>query len=98
MGDYQYALLKIRHKPFSVYLKFLAPDGVRGQEAIYVEGQNDGRLWVHRGPLLGTLSLRPDSPAAMNRGRYPITEIGLVNLVRRLMDMGQETSSTASAK
>ena len=36
LGDHQYLFAKIRHEPFSVYLYFLAPDDVKGQEVIFV--------------------------------------------------------------
>jgi hypothetical protein len=39
---YQAIFVKIRHKPFSVYMCFLAPDSHKGNEVIYIEGKNDG--------------------------------------------------------
>ena len=30
LGDYQYMFVKVRHKPFSVYMNFLAPAAVKG--------------------------------------------------------------------
>ena len=93
VSDYEYMSLKIRHKPFSVYVYFQGPAKVRGQEVIYVEGQNDGKMWAHRGPLMGTLSLWPDSPAAMKGRHHPLTDIGLVNLVRRLIEVGEQDAN-----
>jgi hypothetical protein len=90
LRDREYLALKVRHKPFSVYINFLAPAAVRGQEVIYVEGQNRGSMWAHKAHLPGTTSLHPDSLMAMSGQRYPLTAIGLVNLVRRLVEVGQE--------
>lgn len=91
LNDHEYLAIKIRHQPFSVYTQFLAPASLKGQEAIYVDGQNDGKLWGHRpSNIMGTLVMQPDSPIAMRNRRYPMTEIGLVNLVRRLLEVGQE--------
>ena len=91
LGERETMEIKIRHQPFSVYVRFLGPAPVRGQEALYVEGQNEGRLWAHRpSHIMGALSVQPDSPIAMRNRRYPLTEIGLVNLVRRLIEVGQQ--------
>jgi hypothetical protein len=91
LGNYQYLQLKIRNKPLSVYARFLAPAALEGQEVIYVAGQNHGSMWAHRptSKMMGTVSVRPDSPIAMREQRYPLTEIGLVNLVRRLIEVAE---------
>ncbi len=94
LNDPEYAFVKIRHKPFSVYMHFLEPASVKGQEVIYVEGQNDGKMWAHpagiKNKLIGTVSLDPTGPIAMQNNRYPITEIGILNLVRRLIEVGEQ--------
>jgi hypothetical protein len=90
VGGYEYLSLKVRHKPFSVYARFLAPAAIKGQEVIYIRGQNHGNLWAHRRRGLGTLSIMPNSPIAMKGERYPITDAGLLNLVRRLVEVAQE--------
>ena len=88
LGDFQFTFLKIRHKPFSVFLHFVEPEKVKGEEAIYVEGQNDNKLLGHAtgftGKLLGTLALDPNGFIAMQGQRYPITEIGILNMTRRM--------------
>jgi hypothetical protein len=90
LDNYQQLLLKIRNKPFSVYAQFTYPSTLKGQEVIYVEGQNHGSMWAHRPTSkIGTVSARPDSPIAMHDQRYPLTEIGLVNLVRRLIEVAE---------
>ncbi len=87
--DHQYVRLKVRHEPFSVYACFITPEA--GQEAIYVAGQNDGRLWAHpagrrKSQLVGTISLRPNSARAMQGNRHPITHTGVLNLAQRLIE------------
>jgi hypothetical protein len=81
---------KVRHKPFSVYLGSLAPESMKGQEAIYVEDQNNGNLLGHTtgvmGKLIGTVSLSPTGALAMQGQRHPITEIGVLNLCKRLIE------------
>lgn len=93
VGDYEYMYVKIRHRPFSVYMYFLGPSKVKGQEVIYVDGANDGKMWAHatgvRG-MVGMVQIKPTNPLAMNGQRYPITEIGIQNLVRRLLEVGEQ--------
>jgi len=84
---------KIRQQPFSVYLYFLGPDSVKGQEVIYVAGQNDGNMLAHAGSgvraMVGTVSLKPQSMLAMQGNRYPVTEIGVENLAKRLVEVAE---------
>jgi len=93
LGEHQYIFAKIRHEPFSVYLYFLAPEDVKGQEVVYVEGQNDGNMMAHAGSgmraMVGTVALKPDGALAMQGNRYPITEIGVENLARRLVEVAE---------
>ena len=89
LGAAQYLAVKIRQKPLSFYALFLSPPRLKGQEIVYVEGQNDGRFWVHRPPW-GTMLFAPDSGRAMRDERYPVTEVGIANLVRRLVEVGRE--------
>lgn len=89
----QYMALKVRQEPYSVYLRYLAPQAVRNQEAIYVEGRNDGKVLAHptglRQRLVGTVALKPTSPIAMRGNRHPITEVGLGRLVQKLAVLGR---------
>ncbi len=97
LNDYEYLFVKIRQKPFSVYMYFLGPANLKGREVIYVDGQNNGNLWAHttgvQDTLVGTLSLKPDGMIAMQGQRYPLTEIGLVNLTHRLIEVGQKDAN-----
>ena len=79
--------------PFSVYVRFLSPERVKGREVIYVDGRNGGKLIVRNGGSQFahiTTSLLPDSPAAMQHTRYPVTEIGVLNLTQRLIENGEK--------
>ena len=90
---------KIRHErttgedqhPFSVYTKFLKPKANAGQEAIWVDGWNDGNLVAH---LTGFSNVKrfylsPDSSYAMEGNRYPIREIGFRNLIVKMAEVGK---------
>lgn len=79
--------------PFSVYMKFVAPAGVKGREVIYVKGHNNGNLIAHEGGSLlklVTVPLDPNGMLAMRNNRYPITEIGIRNLIVRLIEVAEE--------
>ena len=94
MGEDQYIAIKVRHKPFSVYLNFLAPAAVKGQECMFIEGANNGKMWAHgtgiKEKMFGTVSLNPDGNMAMAGQRYPLTQIGILNLTRRLIEVASE--------
>jgi hypothetical protein len=93
LTEHEYMFTKIRHKPFSVYMYFLEPEDRIGREVIYVEGQNDGNLVAHEAKglaaIVGAVQLKPNSPLAMKGNRYPITEVGIMNLTRRLIEVGE---------
>ncbi|MGC4003838.1 MAG: DUF1571 domain-containing protein [Pirellulales bacterium] len=58
-----------------------------------VHGANNGELLAHekRGTIRGMVdvSLKPTSPLAMTGNRYPITEVGVYNLTKRLIDVAE---------
>lgn len=93
--DAQHMLCKIREKregvPFAVYGKFLKPQSLNGQEVIWVEGENNGNLVAHQAGLLNLArwNLPPDGAIAMNGNKYPITNIGLENLLKLMIERGQ---------
>ncbi len=80
--------LKLRHEPFSVYMKWL--DGDKGREVLYVEGQHDGKLLVKlggwKGRLLPALKLDPIGSLALRTSRHPITQMGLLAVVKTLIE------------
>ena len=92
LKDPEYAYLKVRHQPFSVYMYFLDPPKLKGREVIYVSGRNKGKLWAHpngiKRKVIGTISLDPTGRIAMEGNRYPLTDIGFLNLTRRLIEVG----------
>ena len=89
--------VKIRHAskagdsetPFSAYTKFLSPKENAGQEAIWVEGENDGNLIAHTTGLLNVkrFYLDPAGAIAMEGNRYPIWEIGFRNLLVKMAEI-----------
>ncbi len=91
--DYEYMFIKMRHKPFSVYMYFLGPPNLKGQEVLFVQGQNDDKMWAHGVGLqnvFGTVPLKPDGSVAMRNQRYPLTELGILNMTKRLVEVAEQ--------
>jgi len=85
--------VKVRHEPFSVYTKFRFPQDLAGQQAIYVRGRNDDKMMAHGVGFqrqLGTLKLEPDGPIARASQKYPITDMGVLNLIDKLLEVAYE--------
>ncbi|GAA4438940.1 MULTISPECIES: DUF1571 domain-containing protein [Bremerella] len=103
LNDQEFIYTKIRHEkkdqngnivsPFGVYMYFLKPSSVKGREVLYVKGHNNGNLMAHEGGALLkhiTVSLDPLGAMAMRGQRYPITDVGIKNLVTRLIEVAQQ--------
>ncbi len=100
--DHEFAELKLRHRrlrpnggvvPFAVYMRFLGPAELAGREVVLVEDRYRGKLIARRGGqrfAFMTMALDPMSEPAMRRNRYPVTHIGIRNLIRRLLEVGEE--------
>ena len=84
--------MKIRSEPFSVYLKYRAPEKKANTEAIFVKGRNNDKIMA-KGvgvlAIIGTQSLAPDNRFAMDGNKYPITEVGIARLVDLLIEVGE---------
>ncbi len=105
LGEHDFMFVKVRNRkivngqlvqPLSVYLTYLKPTSVKGREVVYVEGQNDGNMIAHEGGFKGrflpTMPLPPTGMLAMRGQRYPITEIGVENLMVKLIERGETAS------
>ena len=87
LGPEQVMELKLRQRPFAVYLKYLGPKA--GREVVYADGRHGNKLVAHNGDwtrrLIPRLALNPADPLAMADCRHPITEAGLAHLTARLL-------------
>jgi Protein of unknown function (DUF1571) len=83
--------MKVRHRPFAVYMKFLEPQ--KGKEVVYAEGYRDNKVIAHGGGLtrwlVPRLALAPDHPLALADSRHPVTEAGLAKLTSKLVQFRQ---------
>ncbi len=88
LGAKQRINLKVRHKPFSVYMYFNDPYPRR--EVIFVDGQNQNEMlvmdsgWKRR--LVGQIQLDPNGMLAMRGQKHPITRVGMRNLLAEIID------------
>lgn len=101
LRDYEYVWTRVRMRrsdgsrpavPLSVYMEFLKPAQYRGRKVLYVEGQNEGKMLVRNGGRrfsYVTLRIRPDSETAMAESRYPITELSLDTVARRMIEKAE---------
>ena len=91
--------MKIRRQPFSIYCNTLGPAQPKGQEAIYIEGRNNGKVLAHttgfRHRLVGTLTLDASSPEMMEGSRYPMTTAGFENMLTSMTKMYQDVARFA---
>jgi hypothetical protein len=101
LGPEETAAMKVRNRPFAIYLKFFGPHC--GREAVYAEGYHDNKVIVHgvgvARLLVPRLALAPDHPLARADSRHAVTEAGLANLTDRLigyrrMDLTDADAST----
>src|SRR5579864_1687461 len=79
--------IKLRHQPFSVYLRFVGRN--EGREVLFAP-RYQGKLVAHEAPgtissLVGSVALEPTSARAMAEGRHPITEIGMAKMIDALL-------------
>jgi hypothetical protein len=91
---------KVRHQKIvdgrqvqrpSIYLHFVGPEEMVDREVLWVEGTNGGKMVVRRGGTRFeylTLDLDPAGDAALQYSRYPASESGMIDMVRKLVDVG----------
>jgi hypothetical protein len=91
LNDAEQISLKVRQEPLSIYMKWHS--GQTGQQVIYVEGQNDGKMLVKAGGIrgrLGTLTIDPHGDLAMAQARYPVMVVGLKSVAERIIQYQQD--------
>jgi len=107
LQPYEYIYLKVRNPkpqvPFSVYMYFLKPAEAKGREVIYVDGRDENKMLVHEGGggikgALPNLELDPTGFLAMKGQRYPLTEVGVENLMRQLVQRGNRDRAAGTCK
>lgn len=85
LQPYHFILLKVRNRPFSVYMRWLNPRP--GREVIFAPHLHGFKIIAHEvgvKGVVGTIEIDPNSSRARKESRHPITEIGLGNLIRKI--------------
>ncbi|QDV87131.1 DUF1571 domain-containing protein [Stieleria sp.] len=75
----------------SIYLKYKAPESIKGREVLWVAGQNDGKMLVRKGGsrlAFITALIEPTSEMATQNSRYTIHDFGIQRLVERMIEFG----------
>ncbi len=79
--------------PLSLYMHFLSPPELKDRKVLYVEGQNSNKMLVRNGGKrfsYVTVKVAPDSEAAMRESRYPVTELSLETVARRMIEKAED--------
>jgi len=92
----EHIAVKLRHRPFSVYMKWIDDVTLNkdraGRELLYVHGTNEGKFVAHLGPVdnliipFRTVWLDPNDKLVRERSRHPVTKAGLRNVMESLHD------------
>lgn len=110
LKDAEYIQTKIRNRqvvngqvvsPLSVYMYFLKPASNKGREVIWIEGQNNNKMIAHEGNFLktfGSVWLDPHGTLAMKGNLYPITDVGIENLILKLIEKANRDRARAECE
>ena len=107
LGASEYIYIKVRNAkpavPFSTYMYFVKPAIAKGREVIYVQGKNENKMCAHEGgtglkAAIPDLWLDPAGFLAMKGQRYPVTEIGLENLIVQLIARAERDKKAGMCK
>ncbi len=97
--------LKVRHAPFSLYMKWT--EGDKGRQLIFVEGQNENQVLIQiggvPGRLTGALPMAPNDPRVLAESRYPATCAGMLELTKIILqhhatDLGRASGVTSEIR
>jgi hypothetical protein len=93
--------MKFRAKPFSVYFKYRSGQG-QGRQAIFVEGKFGNKLVVKEangiGALAGRLTFDLNDRTVMAENRYPVTNVGIGNLLKTALTVWERESKLEAAE
>lgn len=97
LQDYQYIDMWVREaardtggaaSPLAVYMEFRGPSDLAGRRALYVEGENNGKVLVRKGGdrfAYVVTEISPDGPSARTESLLPITQSGFTPMLEALI-------------
>jgi hypothetical protein len=81
---YERIVLKLRNRPRAVYMRWVTGPR-RGQEVIWREGWNGGKLRAHKGSFPDfSVNLAPTGWLAMRGSRHPVMHVGFDHILGAL--------------
>jgi uncharacterized protein DUF1571 len=93
--------MKFRTKPFSVYFRYRTGQE-QGRQAIFVEGKFGNRLVVKEanglGAIAGRLYFDLTDRTVMAENRYPVTHVGIGNLLNTALAVWERESKLEAAE
>lgn len=93
---------KSKSEPFSVSMRWLAPDKFKGQEVVYVTGKNSGKMRVKSNFLgagiVGFVNVDPTDPRVFQHSRHTIVEAGIANMIEQNLKHWQLSKSYGKTK
>jgi Protein of unknown function (DUF1571) len=92
--------MKLREEPFSIYLLYQSKRE-DGRQAVYVEGKYDNNLVVRDVGLravLGTVQMGLRNPLVTCENRYPVTYLGITNVVDTSLTIWERESKVPEAR
>lgn len=92
--------MKVKAQPFSVYLRWLAPESEKSREVVYVQGKNNGKMRVKskQTGILGFVSIDPTDPRVFQNSRHSILEAGIGNMIEQTIRAWEIDRGTGKAK
>ncbi len=99
LQEYQYIDMWVREEsrdqgglvsPLAVYMEFRGPSDFAGRRALFVDGQNDGKVLVRKGGnrfAYVVTQIAPDGPSARTESLLPITQSGFSPMLAALIDV-----------
>jgi len=79
---------------FSIFLEYVSPAKLKGRKVLFIEGENDGKMYVKVGGRApGFLHVKdyPDSARVLSASRYPVTDLGFQHLAKTLLDRAERS-------
>jgi Protein of unknown function (DUF1571) len=102
LQDTNIIMFSAKVQPFSIYMKWVQPHKLAGQEVAYVQGRNRNMMRVKAKGLvpgaIGFVSVDPNDRRVMEHSRHNILEAGLGNMIEenlKILQVARGLNKTA---
>jgi hypothetical protein len=80
---------KFRSQPFSVYMRWLSPSKLYGQEIAFIMGRNNNKMRVHSKGMIkgavGFVNVDVNDRRVLEQSRHTVYEAGIGNLIEQAL-------------